>query len=68
MGRHVTTQGDTWDKISLLYYGDERFMHRLIDANPAHREMVIFPANCALEIPQISTQPGVAFPPWRGGL
>ena len=67
MGSYSTVQGDTWDKISLDLYGDERFMHRLITANPDLRDIVVFPANCLIAVPQISTQGTVTFPPWRRG-
>ena len=65
MGKYTTTQGDTWDKISLELLGDERFMHKLIDVNPDYREMVIFPANCELAVPPVNTQNRITFPPWR---
>ena len=67
MRSYTTAQGDTWDKISLDLYGDERHMHRLMDANPDYRDMVVFPANCVLAAPRIDTKSRVDFPPWRSG-
>lgn len=66
---YTTTQGDMWDTISLAMYGTEKQMTVLIDANPAYRETVVFPAGAVLTIPAItvSTIPS-SVPPWKRGV
>ena len=65
MRSYTTTQGDTWDIISLKMYGTEKQMHTLIEANPAHRETVFFSANIVLNIPDIAVSTPSSLPPWR---
>jgi phage tail protein X len=62
---YITTQGDTWDIISLKVYGSERYMTNLIESNPDHRETVFFSANVRLVVPEISTSTPGKLPPWR---
>jgi len=62
-----TTQGDMWDSIARQVYGNEFYMHILVDANPKYRTVVIFSANCILTIPEITRDVGVSWPPWRAG-
>jgi len=64
---YTTIQGDTWDTISFRAYGSEYYMTDLIDANPAHRETVIFSANVTLIIPEIATPTTQNLPPWKRG-
>jgi phage tail protein X len=65
---YVTKQGDMWDKIAYTELGSEYFMTDLIDANPEHRETVIFPANVELVIPEVKTaQTPDTLPPWKRG-
>lgn len=65
MRNYRTTQGDTWDIIAYRMYNSEKLMHLLIDANPQYREFVVFPANCELTIPDVSTEEAITFPSWR---
>jgi phage tail protein X len=65
MRNYTTTQGDMWDSIAYQMYKDESLMHILIDANPQHRNTVIFPANCELVIPDVSTGVKIDYTPWR---
>jgi hypothetical protein len=65
MRKYITTQGDMWDNIALFLLDDESLMHLLIDANPQYRDVVVFPANCELAIPEIPRGQRVDFPPWR---
>jgi phage tail protein X len=65
-----TTQGDTWDGIALEMYpaiGGEKLMHVLIEANPEHRETVIFEANIILKIPEADVPIVGVLPPWKRG-
>lgn len=63
---YTTTQGDTWDVISLKVYDTEYNMHLLIEANPIHRNTSIFSANQELIIPEAPIRLSDDFPPWRG--
>ena len=65
MGKYITTQGDTWDLIAKKALGSEYYMTNLIDANPDHRETVIFPANALLVIPDVVTSQASSLPPWK---
>ncbi len=62
---YTTIQGDTWDRIARRFYGDERQMHRLLSANPAHRNVLIFSAGIVLTIPVADTTQTAARPPWK---
>lgn len=62
---YKTIQGDTWDGIAVKVYGDEKYMNELLEANQAHREIIIFPANVSLSLPNIQTQIATILPPWK---
>lgn len=62
-----TVQGDTWDIVSKKVYGTELQMHVLIAANPAVRDVVIFPAGIELQTPAIKETASDALPPWKRG-
>lgn len=64
MSSYTTIQGDSWDSIAYLQYGDEMQIHWLIEANPQHRETVIFPAGVVLSIPEIGESARAPAPPW----
>lgn len=65
MPSYRTVQGDTWDSIAFKVYGDEMKMDRLIGANTEYLEMVIFPANIMLNVPELTTSTNISFPVWR---
>ena len=56
-----------WDSIAYTQLGNEQHMHLLIEANPAYRETVVFPANVTLVIPDVSTPIANNLPPWKKG-
>jgi hypothetical protein len=56
-----------WDGISKKVLGSESYMSKLIEANPDHRETVIFPANINLIIPEITAIVTTNLPPWKRG-
>lgn len=62
---YKTIQGDTWDGIAVKVYGDEKYMNELLEANQAYREIIIFPANVSLSLPNIQTQTVTILPPWK---
>lgn len=66
MAKIKTVQGDTWDIIAKRIYNRETCITALIQANPAFRKYVIFPAGVELEAPEISNRTTAAdLPPWR---
>lgn len=67
MREYITVQGDTWDLIALKVYGSEKYMTKLIEVNPEHRETVFFSANIKLKIPDIETPIPDKLPPWKRG-
>ncbi len=62
-----TIQGDTWDLIAWRELGSEKYLDRLLDANPAYRETLIFPANAVLTIPDVDAATLDGLPPWKRG-
>lgn len=68
MREYVTVQGDTWDIVSLKVYASEMHLDKLIEANAAYREIVIFPAELKLLVPNISVSSiSSTAPPWKRG-
>lgn len=66
MRKHTTSQGEMWDGISLKYYGTENAMNVLIDANPLHRETLVFGGGIIINIPDIdATTINMNLPPWK---
>ena len=63
--KYRTNQGDTWDMISFIVYGDEHYVDILIKANPLYMGVAIFPANIELTIPHIELDPINTLPPWK---
>lgn len=63
---YTTTAGDTWDALALDLLGNERYLDRLILANPAHAYLTRLPAGLVLTVPTVAT-PDTApnLPPWR---
>ncbi|HWR07747.1 tail protein X [Sporomusa sp.] len=65
MREYVTSLGDTWDGIAYKMYGNERQMSVLIQANPQHRETVIFSADVMIQVPDVAAATSTALPPWK---
>lgn len=65
---YITRQGDMWDLIAARVYpeeGGEKLMTLLIDANPEHREVTIFPGGVTLTVPEAEVQAAPLLPPWK---
>ncbi len=70
MKKYTTRQGDMWDLIAARVYpeaGGERQMTALIDANPKHREITVFPGGVVLDIPEVGVIIAPLLPPWKRG-
>ncbi|WP_432719837.1 tail protein X [Jeongeupia wiesaeckerbachi] len=62
---HITTQGQRWDQLSVLYYGDPFQYERIIVANPHVPLLPCLPAGLTLSIPVIEQQDvSEDLPPW----
>ncbi len=65
---YTTTQGDTWDSIAYLIYGNEKLMHHLLEANPKHIGIVVFSANIVINVPDVDVSimdTNKNLPSWR---
>lgn len=67
--KYTTSLGDMWDGVAYKVYGGafdrpELLMVRLLVANQAHRQTVIFPAGITLTIPDIPESVSTSLPPW----
>ena len=69
MKTYTTTQGDTWDYISLKELGSETHTLLLLKSNPDRAKTNIFSAGIPLNIPDIpeSTITADSLPPWKKG-
>lgn len=62
---YKTKQGDQWDVISYRMYGTERFVDKLMHANPEYLDVGIFAAGVSLFVPEVEvTEIGDSLPPW----
>lgn len=67
MAEYTTTQGDTWDIVSLKNYGSEKYVDTLIDANHEYRLTFTFSAGVVLQVPALTTTETsqTNLPPWK---
>lgn len=66
MDKYTTLQGDTWDLIAFKTLGSEYLLPFLLEVNQQHRNIMIFPGNIILEIPDIETDEITERPDWLG--
>lgn len=64
---YTTIQGDMWDAVAYRLWGNEGLFHRLMAANPRHRDLVVFPAGIVLAVPDVTPELTVKAvdPPWK---
>ena len=62
---YTTIQGEMWDSIAKKVYGTELGMNALLEANPSHRLVVVFPAGVTLAVPVYEKPKTRRLPPWR---
>lgn len=65
MKEYTTVQGDTWDKISYMVYGKEKYMDVLMQNNSSLLDYFIFPAGITLNIPELEAGKSDGLPEWR---
>ena len=66
MRTYTTVQGDMWDSIAHAQLGDAAHTDKLMNANLRYREIYIFPAGIALNLPEPGERAGTTLPPWKG--
>jgi hypothetical protein len=65
MTGYIAQMGDTWDLLSLAFYGNEKHVLPLMLANPAYSDTVVFEGGEVLAVPEIETETPATLPPWR---
>lgn len=63
--QYETVEGDTFDIISLAFYGVEHYSTEIMKENPEHVGTVIFSAGVTLNIPIIEQPAASTLPPWK---
>lgn len=64
--KYYTVQGDTFDSISKKVYGAEKYLNKILKANIEYADVIIFPENIELNIPDIEIDnANVNLPLWR---
>lgn len=62
----TTIEGDTFDRLALEFYTDEKQAGLIIQANPDYCDVLIFEAGVALKIPIVEAiDLPETLPPWR---
>jgi len=63
---HKTIRGETWDILAKRYYGSEKLMHVIIQANPNYSHYEVLPSGIDLVIPDIEVHENFEeLPPWK---
>jgi len=62
---YTTMAGDTWDILALDFYDDESKASLIIQANPQHSHVLVFPAGVQLKVPVIEESALETLPPWK---
>lgn len=65
MKTYRTVQGDQWDWIAHQTLGSEYYMEQLMEANPKHIGVAVFPAGIVLTIPELEVPKALNLPPWK---
>lgn len=65
MNIYTTIQGDTWDIIAKKIYNDEMKADYLMANNLDLIEVVIFPANIKIYVPDLTQEQDNDLPSWR---
>ena len=62
---YTTSQGEAWDQVAYAIWGRENMAHHLLAANPTHRDVIFFPADLVLTVPDVEVEPIEEPPPWQ---
>ena len=63
----LSPEGDTWDLISLMFYGTPYKVKELIACNPKYSDTLVFDGNIKLDIPILNTNTSNTLAPWKRG-
>lgn len=66
--QYQTQRNDTFDKLALDFYGDEKIASYIIEANPEYSDVIVFPAGIMLNLPKLEQIETSTLPRWKGGL
>lgn len=62
---YVTKQGQTWDEIALIVYGDEIHADYLMKNNYDLLDILVFSSGTVLNTPDLPEEEDGEAPPWR---
>lgn len=65
---HITLDGDRWDRIAHLYYGDASRISPLAEANEHLRLLPVLPGGLPLRVPILEDDANLLpeeLPPWK---
>lgn len=66
--KYVASYGETWDSISMDFYGTPYKIAELISCNPQYSDILIFEENTELFIPILDdAQQADTLAPWKRG-
>ena len=65
--KYKTTQGETWDTISLDFYGTPYRMKELIECNRKYSDVLVFDGSVELNIPILEDKSSSTLAPWKRG-
>lgn len=66
MATYTTRQGDTWDLIAWLIYGDEGYAQAMMRLNSQYIDTLTFDGGVELELPPYVADTPKGLPPWKG--
>lgn len=62
---HVTNENDTFDKLALDFYGEEKYSVFIMQMNPNHIGTIQFEYGVKLMIPILQDRDTSSLPPWK---
>ena len=65
---HITLDGDRWDQIATLYYGDASRISPLAEANEHLRLLPVLPGGLPVRVPILEADNNLLpeeLPPWK---
>lgn len=65
--KYVTSQGETWESISMDFYETPYKMAELISCNPSYSDVIIFEEDVELSIPILEEETAETLAPWKRG-
>ena len=65
--KYITNQGETWDTISLDFYGNPYHIKELIECNRQYSDVLVFKDCVELNIPILEEKSSNTLAPWKRG-